>query len=115
MLRQKHRGIASPRPGLVHISPVYLTGGAAASKGAVALLRHVASGFPITPRERNRLPLSAKHSRNGPVLTSAYKRGDFKMITLKEIALVAGAGFIFATYSGERGPDVVLAIIACFS
>lgn len=37
------------------------------------------------------------------------------MITLKEIGLVVGAGFIFAAYSGELGPDVVLAIVACFS
>ena len=37
------------------------------------------------------------------------------MITLKAIALVVGAGFIFATYSGELGADVVLAIVACLS
>lgn len=37
------------------------------------------------------------------------------MISLKAIALVVGTGFIFAAYSGELGPDVVLAIVACFS
>jgi|KBSMisStandDraft_5_1062788.scaffolds.fasta_scaffold9604679_1 hypothetical protein len=37
------------------------------------------------------------------------------MITLKAIALVVGAGFIFAMYSGELGADVVLAIVACLS
>jgi hypothetical protein len=37
------------------------------------------------------------------------------MITLKAVALVVGAGFIFAAYSGELGPDVVLAIVACLS
>jgi hypothetical protein len=37
------------------------------------------------------------------------------MITLKAIALVVGAGFIFAAYSGDLGADVVLAIVACLS
>jgi hypothetical protein len=37
------------------------------------------------------------------------------MITLKVIALVVGAGFIFAVYSGDVGAHVALAIVACFS
>jgi hypothetical protein len=37
------------------------------------------------------------------------------MITLKAIALVVSAGFIFAMYSGELGADVVLAVVACLS
>lgn len=37
------------------------------------------------------------------------------MITLKAIALVVGAGFIFAAYSGDLDADVVLAIVACLS
>lgn len=37
------------------------------------------------------------------------------MITLKAIALVVGAGFIFTAYSGDLGADVVLAIVACLS
>ena len=37
------------------------------------------------------------------------------MITLKAVALVVGAGFIFAACSGELGADVVLAIVACLS
>jgi hypothetical protein len=65
--------------------------------------------------ERNRLPLCAKHSRNGPGLRLGNQRGDLKMITLKAIALVVGAGFIFAAYSGDLGADVVLAIVACLS
>lgn len=43
------------------------------------------------------------------------KRGDFTMIALKAIALVAGAGILFAMYSGDLGADVVLAIIACLA
>ncbi|MET4023059.1 hypothetical protein ABIC10_008200 [Bradyrhizobium sp. S3.2.12] len=37
------------------------------------------------------------------------------MITLKTIAVVLGAGFIFTMYSGDLGADVVLAIVACLS
>lgn len=37
------------------------------------------------------------------------------MIALKAIALVAGAGILFAMYSGDLGADVVLAIIACLA
>ena len=37
------------------------------------------------------------------------------MLTIKAIALVLGAGFIFTMYSGDLGGDVVLAIVACLS
>jgi hypothetical protein len=37
------------------------------------------------------------------------------MLTLKAIALVLGAGFIFTMYSGDLSADVILAIVACLS
>jgi hypothetical protein len=37
------------------------------------------------------------------------------MITLKLIALVLGAGVLLSVYSADFGPDLVLAIVACFS
>jgi hypothetical protein len=37
------------------------------------------------------------------------------MITLKLIALVLGAGVLLSIYSADFGPDLVLAIVACFS
>jgi hypothetical protein len=37
------------------------------------------------------------------------------MITIKAIALIVGAEFIFTAYSGELGTDVALAIVACLS
>ncbi|MGY4431211.1 hypothetical protein ACVWWO_003688 [Bradyrhizobium sp. F1.13.1] len=37
------------------------------------------------------------------------------MITLKAITVVVGAGFIFATHSGELRADIILAIVACLS
>src|SRR3954452_16525815 len=46
MLRQKHAGIASLKPGLVHIPPVYLTRRAAAPKGAVALFASCRQRLP---------------------------------------------------------------------
>jgi hypothetical protein len=37
------------------------------------------------------------------------------MITLKLIALVLGAGVLLSVYAADFGPDLVLAIVACFS
>jgi len=37
------------------------------------------------------------------------------MITLKLIALVLGAGVLLSAFSADFGPDLVLAIVACFS
>ena len=37
------------------------------------------------------------------------------MIALKIAALVVGAGMLFELFSGDFGPDLVLAAVACFS
>jgi hypothetical protein len=38
-----------------------------------------------------------------------------KMIILKITAVVVGAGVLFELFSGDFGPDLALAVIACFS
>jgi hypothetical protein len=67
------------------------------------------------PGERNRLLPHAKQSRNSPGPASSHQREDLEMLTLKAIALVLGAGFIFTMYSGDLSADVILAIVACLS
>jgi hypothetical protein len=37
------------------------------------------------------------------------------MITLKLIAVIIGAGIAASLYSGELGPDAILAIVSCLS
>jgi hypothetical protein len=37
------------------------------------------------------------------------------MIILKITAVVVGAGVLFELFSGDFGPDLALAVIACFS
>jgi len=37
------------------------------------------------------------------------------MITLKLLAVIFGAGIVASLYSGELGPDAILAIISCLS
>lgn len=115
MLRQKHAGIASLKPGLVHIPPIYLTRRAAAPKGAVALFASCRQRLPDNALVNETVcPLrEALPQWSGSNLRSLT--GDFKMMTLKAIALVVGAGFIFAMSSGELGADVVLAVVACLS
>jgi hypothetical protein len=41
--------------------------------------------------------------------------GDFKMITLKVIAVVISAGILASLYSGDLGADFVLAIVSWLS
>jgi len=37
------------------------------------------------------------------------------MVLLKIVALVLGAGMVAAAYSTDVGPELVLAIVCCFS
>ena len=59
----------------------------------------------------------AKSSGNKPSTASHHcKRGDFQMIILKLAALALGAGTLLEMFSPpDFGPDLVLAIVACFS
>jgi hypothetical protein len=46
---------------------------------------------------------------------SPLLEGISNMIALKITALVLGAGMLFELFSGGFGPDLVLAVVACFS
>jgi hypothetical protein len=46
---------------------------------------------------------------------SPLPEGISNMIALKITALVLGAGMLVELFSGGFGPDLVLAVVACFS
>jgi hypothetical protein len=72
--------------------------------------------FHIPTLPRNHFPGSTKLSGKERVLWSCHaSTGDLKMITLKLIGLVVGAGMLASFVSDEFGSDLLLAIVSLFS
>ena len=70
-----------------------------------------------TPKpSSNHFTETTKHCGNRTVLASRQKSiADSKMIALKFIAVVLGAGMLVAMFSGDFGPELLLAIASCLA
>ena len=55
----------------------------------------------------------AFRKQDGPSVLNSI--GDSKMIALKFIAVVLGAGTLLAMFSGDFDPELLLAIVSCLA
>jgi hypothetical protein len=91
-----------------HRQPSFLDGSACTAR--------YARGIPDPNTSSKPFSKLAKLSGKEPVLWSYYaSTGDLKMITLKLIGLVMGAGILASFASDEFGSDLLLAIFSLFS
>ncbi len=100
----------------MNLEPPLREGGSFFGRIGDKICRLVVTRSVQQPGSRNHFSEGAKSPGNEAAIASHHcQRGDSKMIVLKLIALVLGAGVLVSLFTPEFDADLVLAIVACFS